>query len=219
MIMVFLDSIKEGRNPPVAGALWASRWIVLFRVRWGALTPATLSLCAAHKDEKKVSEFHQCDVFPWRISPVSETGLSAGLSLDLSFMVSLPLQSSGLLSRAKPPHGNLVPQGPAFYFCCAEACLSGTKSLFLVWSQNQRDFEWHALILTMIRLQQIKHTLALEFEQWCWAILSMRWTQKMWGCNHKESTARSWWLAFLTVLRLTPKIRLYPQQNLQTDVR
>lgn len=55
MIMVFLDSVKEGRNPPVAAALWASRWTVLFRVRWGALTPATLSLCvmAAHKDEKK----------------------------------------------------------------------------------------------------------------------------------------------------------------------
>lgn len=128
MIMVFLHSIKEGRNPPVAGALWASRWIVLFRVRWGALTPATLSLCAAHKDERKVSEFHQCDVFPWRISPVLETGLSAGLSLDLSFMVSLPLQSSELLSRAKPPHGNLVPQGSVFYFGSNQKPFPGVKS-------------------------------------------------------------------------------------------
>lgn len=70
---------------------------------------------------------------PMENIPVSETGLSAGLSLDLSFMVSLPLQSSELLYRAKPPHGNLVPQGLVFYF------RFGTKSLFLVWSRNQRD--------------------------------------------------------------------------------
>lgn len=104
------------------------------------------SVMAAHKDEKKLSEFHQSDVFPWRIPWVLETGLSPGLSSDLFFMVSIPLQSSvtpAQLSRAKPPHGNMVPQGPVFSFLIEGACFSETKPLFLVWINNQDYFGWH----------------------------------------------------------------------------
>lgn len=41
--MVFIYSIKAGRNPHVAPALWAPRRTQLLCVKWGALTPAPLS--------------------------------------------------------------------------------------------------------------------------------------------------------------------------------